>query len=233
MIGGSGVDFSPLQQLCVDNADVRARIKANKQLEINIVPCILGLYPNGVVEKYEADHAFSWSEEIIKRFSPSPTPSVPAPSVSTPSVSAPSAPIPSQRAPTPDVNKTAPRPRRVPLPDEEEEAPRPRRMVPITSIEDIPFEEDGDNEEENDRHKLPIPPKRIRTNENTFIEDDELFQGETVDDRKASTKSIKSKGKNKEESSIMARAKEMAQHRDVDDNETNPASKRPMHARVP
>jgi hypothetical protein len=216
MITGSGVDFSPLQQLCIDNAQVRARIKANKQLDISIVPCILSVYPNGVVEKYEAEHAFSWVEDIIKRFAPPPPP--PRPVVQ--------APRPVVVQPPPEV--------------EQEDSPPPkRRMVPVkpaTSISDIPFDEDGDEDdtEEDDRHRLPKMPKRIRSNENSFIEDEELFQGETVDDRKPpSRKSLKATTKQKEENSIMLKAKEMATSRGVDEHQMNPMSKRPVDSRVP
>lgn len=218
LIAGSGVDFSPLQQLCIDNAQVRARIKANKQLDISIVPCILSVYPNGVVEKYEADHAFSWVEDIIKRFAPPPPPPPPPPRVVAP-------PRVVEAHPVEDIQPPQPK----------------RRMVPVkptTSISDIPFDDEDEEEEEedpeNDRHRIPKMPKRIRSNENSFIEDEELFQGDTVDDRKPpSRKSLKASTKHKEENSIMLKAKEMATSRGVDENEMNPMSKRPVDSRVP
>jgi hypothetical protein len=237
IINSGRVDFSPLQRLCIDNADVRARIKANKQLEINIVPCILSVYPNGVVEKYEADHAFDWVEDIIKRFAPPPPPPVPLPPV-----------------PLPPVQQRPPPPQRREEEDEVIDPRTVRRMVPVnreqkrptmTPLTDIPFDdeeeiqENPEEEEEDDngdRYKLPKMPKRIRSNDNSaFIEDDELFQGEVVDERKPATKSLKpnTKKNTTNESGIMAKAKQMASVRDMDDTESNPMSKRPIDSRIP
>jgi len=65
----------PLKYFCVDNSIARERIKTNSNLKIQYVPCILVLYKNGVVEKYEGEHAFRWVEEQLP---PQPAPQ-PAP----------------------------------------------------------------------------------------------------------------------------------------------------------
>lgn len=55
-----------LQTVCIDNEDIREKILNTKKFEISFVPCILIVYQNGNVEKYEGNDAFSWIEEIIK-----------------------------------------------------------------------------------------------------------------------------------------------------------------------
>lgn len=67
----SGIDFTNLirlQPLCVDNEKVRKRIIENSQIGISSVPCILLIYKDGGVEKYEGSSVFNWFEEIIKKF---------------------------------------------------------------------------------------------------------------------------------------------------------------------
>jgi hypothetical protein len=51
-----------LQYICIDNSIARNKIKNNKQFQIQYVPCVLILYENGVVEKYEGEHAFRWAK---------------------------------------------------------------------------------------------------------------------------------------------------------------------------
>ena len=55
-----------LSNICIDNKDIRKKILKSKTLLVKAVPCILILYPDGGVEKYEGGTAFRWVEEIIK-----------------------------------------------------------------------------------------------------------------------------------------------------------------------
>ena len=73
----SNVDFVnqfQLKLLCIDNEVVRKRILNNKQIDIKTVPCILIVYNDGGVEKYEDTKAFEWVEQIIAQFAPPPQP---------------------------------------------------------------------------------------------------------------------------------------------------------------
>jgi hypothetical protein len=75
LIEESNTDFVKnvnLTNLCVDNEDVRKRILKSKNIIIQNVPCILILYNDGGVEKYEGDDAFKWVEEIISKLNPTP-----------------------------------------------------------------------------------------------------------------------------------------------------------------
>lgn len=71
VMNSSKVDFlksTGLQNLCIDNEEVRNRIIQNKQINITSVPCILVIFPDGIIEKYEGLHTFKWVEEIISSF---------------------------------------------------------------------------------------------------------------------------------------------------------------------
>ena len=71
VMNSSKIDFlksTGLQNLCVDNEEVRNRIIQNKQINITSVPCILVIFPDGIIEKYEGLHTFKWVEEIISSF---------------------------------------------------------------------------------------------------------------------------------------------------------------------
>uniref|UniRef100_A0A6C0JPM9 Thioredoxin domain-containing protein n=1 Tax=viral metagenome TaxID=1070528 RepID=A0A6C0JPM9_9ZZZZ len=77
MIQTSGVDFTTkfsLQPLCIDNEEIRARILKNTQLQVTTVPCLLIIFPDGGIEKYDGARVFEWVEGIIRQFAPPPPP---------------------------------------------------------------------------------------------------------------------------------------------------------------
>jgi len=47
-----------IESVCIDNESVRQRIAKDKKIGISVVPTILALYQNGVIEKYEGEKAF-------------------------------------------------------------------------------------------------------------------------------------------------------------------------------
>ena len=59
-----------LQNLCIDNKEIRDRIIQNKQINITSVPCILVIFSDGIIEKYEGVDCFKWIDEIILSFQP-------------------------------------------------------------------------------------------------------------------------------------------------------------------
>lgn len=65
-----------LNAVCVDNKQIRERITKANKFEITTVPCILIVYKEGAVEKYEGVKAFEWVDETIKMIIP---PSIPPP----------------------------------------------------------------------------------------------------------------------------------------------------------
>lgn len=68
-----GINFDEivkLQYVCVDNEEIRNRILKNTQIQIETVPCILLIYNDGGVEKYEGSDVFEWCKEVVKEFLP-------------------------------------------------------------------------------------------------------------------------------------------------------------------
>lgn len=66
-----------LQLLCIDNENIRKRILNSKDIQIKTVPCILIIYSDGVVEKFDGPNSFEWVENIINKHYQSPTPHIP------------------------------------------------------------------------------------------------------------------------------------------------------------
>ena len=60
----------PINFICIDNKDIRNRIISDSKLTISFVPCILCLFSDGRLEKYEGTDAFSWLEDIKKEVQP-------------------------------------------------------------------------------------------------------------------------------------------------------------------
>lgn len=248
LINQSGLDFN-LQMLCIDNDQVRQRIKNNKQLDIKSVPCILRFFPNGSVEKYEGSDAFNWVGTIVEQFKPPPEQMPPpretfreapreelreepqeAPQYKNPSTQSKVRPQPQQRE-EPFPTREVEQPER-PLPKTKKV---PSRMKPIeqeeeaTMIDDIPFEDDSD------RHRSVEQPKRIMQADGKFLEDDELFGGDPVDYRREPAGAVKNHAKKNisDPNSVQARAKQMEQEYLQTQQELGNQSKRPMEARMP
>lgn len=71
-----------IESVCIDNETVRKRLVNDKKIGISVVPTILALYQNGVIEKYEGEKAFELFYEAFSNGSgatsdrsvPTPTP---------------------------------------------------------------------------------------------------------------------------------------------------------------
>jgi predicted metal-dependent peptidase len=73
IIETSSIDLASMfniKLVCVDNENIRNTILKCKKIDIKSVPCVLIIYEDGVVEKYEDTYAFNWIDEIIKKYSP-------------------------------------------------------------------------------------------------------------------------------------------------------------------
>ena len=219
IVKNSGLDFdktfgNKLQLLCVDNEEIRKRIKGNKQLDITSVPCILCIYPNGGVEKYDGNHAFLWIENLIEKYAP--------PVQQSQQIQQLQQPQQIQQLQQPQqIQPHQIQPPQQQLEDEEDELMEtvkqykksqkkvkiPSRMKPIsteevsTPISDIPIEDD--------RHRTPKQPKRIQQDTGEYIEDDSFFQGGDEEER------IIPKTKSSEDPhGVRAKADELARGRD-------------------
>tara|TARA_B110000208_G_scaffold185077_1_gene239735 strand:- start:4542 stop:5204 length:663 start_codon:yes stop_codon:yes gene_type:complete len=47
-----------ITKCCIDNNDMRKRLATDTRIKIKVVPTILSIYDNGVIEKYEGEKAF-------------------------------------------------------------------------------------------------------------------------------------------------------------------------------
>lgn len=56
-----------IEYISIDSKDVRDCINNDKKLNIKKVPCILMMYDNGTVEKYEGDKCFKICQTLLKK----------------------------------------------------------------------------------------------------------------------------------------------------------------------
>jgi hypothetical protein len=298
LISSSGVNFSNLQSLCIDNDKVRQRILQNEIFNITVVPSILSIYNNGNVEAYEGANAFNWVQEIITRFSPPPQPQPQPPPInfqpppqheSQNQRTTNSKPQEHLYLPNNDNQRISTRGRhkndpeglgedpeeplenlspkeiaslqrvisdrgesvgnpqrkqelsrqtrgqgetkvkiRPKIEQREETEPRniPRRMKPIetssTSIDDLPYEE-AEESDDNDRHRTVRQPRRIRQDEGNYEEDENLFSGEMLDNRKEPGNTVKNKAQKstKETGNIKSKADALALEREASEKQIN------------
>lgn len=59
-----------LHPVCIDNSIIKKRITTDKNIQIDSVPCVLLVNHDGRVDKYVGDSAFTWANELVKRFAP-------------------------------------------------------------------------------------------------------------------------------------------------------------------
>jgi hypothetical protein len=238
MMRQSGVDFGTqlkLQFLCIDNNQVRARVMSNESMDISMIPCILIVYPNGGVEKYEAAHAFKWVEEMISRLKPPPPPQ-PVPQ--------PRPPVPRQRIepeeeeddyeeppPRRQKRQTSRKPRsRRRMKPIQQQAPPPQGGSTVTSIDDLPMEEEEVDTmvDHQNRMAQPVRPQaRVRRDRGNYEDEDIDFGGPppTIA-RRPPGGAVKNKiqpTKANDASDVMAKAAAFAKMRDQDNATMRPA----------
>ena len=54
----------PINFICIDNKKVRQLIISDQKLQITFVPCILSVFSDGRLEKYEGPDAFEWLKKL-------------------------------------------------------------------------------------------------------------------------------------------------------------------------
>lgn len=132
MINKSGVKIPELAYVCIDNDNIRKRVKKDKKLQINLVPCILIYSLSGRVEKYEGASAFEWVDQIIKERLPPPPPPLP------------------MQMPTQPVY------RQPPVEKEPEEKPKKQKKTAPQPVEELTSIDELDSENEDE----PSPQQR-------------------------------------------------------------------------
>lgn len=235
LIQSSQVDFSSLfslQTLCVDNEKIRNRILDNAQLDITSVPCVLLIYPDGGIEKYDQSHVFEWVEQIINKFAPPPPP----PELSTSQKTyEQSDKVKEQRV---IEEKELIKHEREKLREKQRKkyedhignksSPNDSRKIEIephssekevdevigTRIEDL------DSDYKTDRHRNRKPIGSIREDSGNYTLDDDLFSGSPSDMRRPKRGTIKGISKSSSDQKsmdIMTKAKELAKGREESD----------------
>lgn len=214
-----------LQTLCIDNEKVRKRIYQNKQIDITSVPCILVIFPDGGIEKYDGMSAFQWIEEIIDKFAPPPPP-------------APQQPPPSPRKSLEQIQieekrkKEIMKQKKKKLVESQREQERliqkqkyERHInksnsdeeieISHTNIDDLDSEEDDYDEKQTDRYRHKKPIGSIRQDSGNYTLDDDLFAGDQPDNRQAKKSAVKQQidASQKKTLDLMAKAKEMEKGR--------------------
>lgn len=232
MINSSGANFASvagLQILCIDNSKVRQRVLSNKKLDIKTVPCILSIYANGSVEKYDGSYAFQWVKSILEQIDPPKPPPPPQIQLSEPE--------PEQNS---DEDSDNDEPEFIPPPKPRKKSGKqkiPSRMKPvkkedsgITSIGNIPYDED-----DIPRHRNIPQPKRLQQGGGQYIEDDELFTGDTIEHRREPGHVIRDTSSKTQEDphGTLARMREIEKERNQLDTKMNPPSQRPITDRRP
>lgn len=273
LIQNSNVDFSGLKSLCVDNDKIRKRIKQNPHLDVTTVPCILNIYANGTVEKFEGAYAFSWVEKIIalnapkvqeQYVAPIPQQQIPQQQIPQYQPMVPQQqgmvqqgmvqqPIPQQTLPQ-QQGMVQPIPQQQGLPMQQglptqaerqdyvpqslEKKPKPRRKPiqqkqELTPLDELDENDNQDESEPNDRYRNVPGPKRIRNSHQGYEEDDDLFPGDQVDNRRERKNTIR----NNTEKAISdphgtaAKAREIEQMRNQEMESS--MQNRPMELRRP
>ncbi len=195
-----------LQMLCIDNSEIRERIQTNNNIDIQIVPCILVIHPDGMVEKFESDKAFSWVNAVIQQITPPPPVQFPQ-----------------------EMPQTRPAIIQPPESDSENEVEyikpkkkkkKKRKKKLQTSLAEL----DSDSEDdEYQSHSLKKPPGGIRSGEGGFDFDSDDFPDTDTHDRptrkprqvKETTSSIKTGG------DVMTKMQEMMKERERDNSSSN------------
>jgi hypothetical protein len=198
-----------LTSVCIDNKKIRNKIKRDKLFEIKEVPTIINIYSNGGAEKYEGNKAFQLIESVIVKTYPS-------------------------RPRTPEIQSELPKKQSQTIIDSkdemEDEQPVqiPSRMKKVSTIDNIPMDD-------SDRNINKRAPRRIRQDENNYIEDEELFSGEVIENTREPSNTVKTGSQKNVQDPFgtLAKAKEMAQMRETTENDINKPSQRPMDARRP
>lgn len=216
-----------LQTLCIDNEKVRKRIYQNKQIDITSVPCILVIFPDGGIEKYDGLPAFQWIEEILQKFAPPPPPP------QQPQKSLQQIQIEEQR------KQKIIKQNKKKLVESQREQERLIQKQKYerhlnksnsdqiknshTNIDDLDSEDEVEdenennniNENQNDRYRHKKPIGSIREDSGNYSRDDDLFAGDQPDTRQAKKSAFKQPidASQKKTLDLMAKAKEMEKGR--------------------
>jgi hypothetical protein len=189
IISTSGINFGKtLNLLCVDSKAIRNRIISNKKLNIQYVPCILTVYSNGFVEKFDGPNAFNWVNEVIVQLKPP--------------------------QPPPQIEQPQPQPLQPKIKPQPEVLPKKKKKN-VTKIEELDDENEEEEPVVKPKRKKHLILKDKGNYESDS--EDEFFSQDmpTKIDITTTSNAIKTEADNGK-INIMSRAKELAKMRETD-----------------
>ena len=206
----------PIQFVCIDNKKVRNRIMSDPKLQITFVPCVLSLFSDGRLEKYEGKDAFDWLDNIKQEMQSN--------NVSTPNIS-------NETAPPVQVAKST----AIPQPVQEtkpvatqpvQETKTKAKTIATSQPDETTYEPESENVySQHDFHSQQMKEKHSKISDLDFEEDSESSQvssgmKNSLDDKeKLMTKSLnKISTKNTGKKDVMAAAREMEKMREQEEN---------------
>lgn len=204
-----------LNNICIDNEKVRHQIKKNQKIKISGVPCILVIFPDGIIEKYDGSHAFRWIEEIALKLRPE----IKVPQNHTEMIQT-------------QTNQKSFSPKQNNLEDEDIEIKyknkKPIRRKEnieerkVTSIDSIESENEDKVEIEQFDFKKPV--KIIRTDAGNYDVqiDDEILNESPKRDVKRGIKQNGNQLSQKGQSDLITQAQKMQKLREMEDDEMHP-----------
>lgn len=208
LITNSGIDY--IIPVCIDNKDIRIKILSNNTLAINLVPCILFVYPNGSIEKYEGESCFLWINDLISKSQPVDPPQPVQQETFIPEE------ILEEKEEIVHIKKTKPKKKKVIIEEEEEEPDYQNNVVRSSSAiakkEAEPnkiVKTSGDVIDE--ELGLESRPRNSSGSEGSNLIDLDEILGERRTNEKLPIKGVDKGG------SIMARAQEMQKSREQED----------------
>lgn len=126
--------MSTIKFVCIDNASIRKRFMEDPTLQIRQVPCVLFVYPQNKIEKFEGTNVTRWLYDKLKSYLPTPIP--PPTSYTQPPQQTPQQQIPEPVKPAP-----------IPIMEETEAVVPVEETIatqPFTAIDQLPDIEEND-----------------------------------------------------------------------------------------
>lgn len=207
IVNRAPVDLASIMQLktvCIDNQEVREWILCSDSINVNQVPCVLRVFPDGGVEQYESNRAFDLVNTTIQAHAPPP----PQP------VAQPVARMTSQEETSSDEEAE-----RVIRRAKKKKA-RKKKAVEVDVVTAL---EDLDTETEDEEYEaIQRPPVAVRRNDGGYDMTDEF--GEAAPQNRSVSRGIKTPGPTggSKKENLMAAAMAMQKSRETDDSALRP-----------
>lgn len=219
IIQKSGINFEKifsLQFLCIDNEKIKNRVINNPNIDVNTVPCLLLVYTNGGIEKYDGNSIFEWFEQQIYNINKPNEIEIEKLRWKKQKLREQQE-LENQRKLIEKIKNQQTLEKEKEIKKKEEENQNQikykqqilvNNQKSTTNIDSIPFENDEENNS-NDRYRNRKPVGQIRNNSGNY--ETTKFSGEKPDSRKHKRSAIKIEDKNMD---IMSKAKLLAKGRE-------------------